>query len=106
MLILTINYVPGKEIEALGIVKGNVVQARHIGKDIMAGLKNVVGGELRGYTDMLNEAREVATQRMVAEAEKMGADAVIGVSYTTNSIASSAAEILAYGTAIRFTDGK
>ena len=104
MLILTINYVPGKEIEALGIVKGTVVQARHIGKDIMAGLKNVVGGELRGYTDMLNEAREVATQRMVAEAEKMGADAIIMMEYATSAIMDATAEVIAYGTAVKYKE--
>lgn len=102
MLLLTINYVPGKEIEALGIVKGNVVQSKHIGKDIMAGLKNVVGGELHGYTEMLNEAREIATQRMVAEAENMGADAVIRVEYATSAIMDGTAEMVAYGTAVKY----
>lgn len=102
MLLLTINYVPGKEIEALGIVKGNVVQSKHIGKDIMAGLKNVVGGELHGYTEMLNEAREIATKRMVDEAEKMGADAVIRVEYATSAIMDGTAEMVAYGTAVKY----
>ena len=102
MLLLTINYVPDKEIEALGIVKGNVVQSKHLGKDIMAGLKNVVGGELRGYTEMLTEAREIATQRMVQEAESMGADAVIRVEYTTSAIMDGTAEVIAYGTAVKY----
>lgn len=102
MLLLTINYVPGKEIEAMGIVKGNVVQSKHIGRDIMAGLKTVVGGEIAGYTQMLTEAREIATQRMVAEAEAMGADAVIRVEYTTSAIMDGAAEMVAYGTAVKF----
>ncbi len=102
MLLLTINYVPDKKIEALGIVKGNVVQSKHLGKDIMAGLKNVVGGELRGYTEMLTEAREIATQRMVQEAESMGADAVIRVEYTTSAIMDGTAEVIAYGTAVKY----
>lgn len=102
MLLLTINYVPGKEIEALGIVKGNVVQSKHIGRDIMAGLKTVVGGEIESYTQMLTEAREIATQRMVTEAEAMGADAVIRVEYTTSSIMEGTAEMVAYGTAVKY----
>lgn len=102
MLLLTINYVPGKEIEALGIVKGNVVQSKHIGRDIMAGLKTVVGGEIESYTQMLTEAREIATQRMVAEAEAIGADAVIRVEYTTSSIMEGTAEMVAYGTAVKY----
>lgn len=102
MLILTINYVPGKEIEALGIVKGNVVQSKNIGKDIMAGLKNVVGGELHGYTEMLSEAREIATQRMVEEAERLGADAIIRMEYATSAIMDGTAEVIAYGTAVKY----
>lgn len=102
MLLLTINYVPGKEIEALGIVKGNVVQSKHIGRDIMAGLKTVVGGEIESYTQMLTEAREIATQRMVAEAEAMGADAVIRVEYATSAIMDGTAEMVAYGTAVKY----
>lgn len=102
MLILTLNYVPGREIEALGIVKGNVVESKHIGKDIMAGLKTVVGGELHGYSDMLSEARAMATERMVREAEAMGADAVISVNYASASIMDGTAEILAYGTAVKY----
>lgn len=102
MQLLTINYVPGKDIEALGIVKGNVVQSKHIGRDIMAGLKTVVGGEIESYTQMLTEAREIATQRMVAEAEAIGADAVIRVEYTTSSIMEGTAEMVAYGTAVKY----
>ncbi|MCI8646498.1 MAG: YbjQ family protein [Firmicutes bacterium] len=102
MLLLTINYVPGKEIEALGIVKGNVVQSKHIGRDIMAGLKNVVGGEIESYTQMLIEAREIATQRMVKEAEAMGADAVIRIEYATSAIMDGTAEMVAYGTAVKY----
>ena len=102
MIVLTTNYVPGKEIEALGIVKGNVVQSKHMGKDIMAGMKSLVGGELFGYTEMLNEAREIATARMVAEAEKLGADAVIMLRYGSAAILQGTAEIIAYGTAVKF----
>ncbi len=101
MQLLSINYVPGKEIEALGIVKGSVVQTKHMGKDFMAGMKTLVGGEIRGYTEMLNEARAIATQRMAEEAMAMGADAVIGITYGSSAIMQGAAEIVAYGTAVK-----
>ena len=102
MLLLNINYVPGKEIEALGIVKGTVVQSKNIGKDFMAGRKTIVGGELAGYTEMLVEARQIATKRMVDEATAMGADAVINVTYGSSSMMQGAAEIVAYGTAVKY----
>lgn len=102
MQLLSINYVPGKEIEALGIVKGSVVQTKHMGKDFMAGMKTLVGGEIRSYTEMLNEARAIATQRMAEEAMALGADAVIGVTYGSSAIMQGAAEIVAYGTAVKF----
>ena len=102
MLIATTDKLPGKEYEVLGMVKGNVVQAKHIGKDLLAGLKNIVGGEVSSYTQMLSEAREIATQRMAAEAEAMGADAVLMVRYGSAQIMESTAEIIAYGTAVRF----
>lgn len=102
MLILTTNDVPGKKIEALGVVKGNVVRAKHIGKDIMAGIKSIVGGELTGYTEMLNEAREIATDRMVEEAKSMNADAIVMLRYGTAATMEGAAEIIAYGTAVKF----
>jgi len=102
MLLLNINYVPGKEIEALGIVKGTVVQSKNIGKDFMAGMKTIVGGELAGYTEMLVEARQIATKRMVDEATTMGADAVINVTYGSSSMMQGAAEIVAYGTAVKY----
>lgn len=101
MQLLSINYVPGKEIEALGIVKGSVVQTKHMGKDFMAGMKTLVGGEIRSYTEMLNEARAIATQRMAEEAMALGADAVIGVTYGSSAIMQGAAEIVAYGTAVK-----
>ena len=101
MQLLSINYVPGKEIEALGMVKGSVVQTKHMGKDFMAGMKTLVGGEIRSYTEMLNEARAIATQRMAEEAMTLGADAVIGVTYGSSAIMQGAAEIVAYGTAVK-----
>lgn len=102
MLLVNINYVPGKEFDVLGIVKGNVVQSKNLGKDFMAGMKGLVGGELSGYTDMLNEARQIASKRMVDEAEALGADAIVGVTYASSAIVQGAAEIIAYGTAVKF----
>ena len=103
MLLLNIEYVPGRKIEALGMVKGSVVQCKNFGKDFMAGMKTLVGGETEGYTEMLNEARQIATKRMVDEAAALGADAVVGIRYASASIMQSAAEICAYGTAVRVT---
>ena len=97
MLLLNIEYIPGKKIEALGIAKGSVVQSKNFGKDFMAGMKTLVGGEI----EMLTEARQIATKRMVDDAEAMGADAVIGIRYTSASVMQGAAEITAYGTAVR-----
>lgn len=102
MILLTIEYVPGREIEALGLVKGTVVQSKHFGKDFMAGMKTIVGGEIKGYTEMLIEARQIATQRMVDEAEALGADAVVGLRYGSASVMQGAAEVIAYGTAVKF----
>jgi uncharacterized protein YbjQ (UPF0145 family) len=103
MLITNTDFVPGKEIKSvLGIALGNTIRAKHLGKDLFAGLKQIVGGELKGYTEMLTEAREQATNRMIAEAEKLGADAVINVRFTTSAIMQGASEILAYGTAVKF----
>lgn len=94
--------VPGREIaEILGIVTGNVVQTKHIGKDIMAGFKTIVGGEIAGYTEMLTEARHKAISRMVEEALQLDADAVVNLRFTTSAIMSNASEILAYGTAVK-----
>ena len=102
MKLVNIDYVPGYEIvEALGIVKGQTVQSKNIGKDIGAGFKTIVGGELVGYTDMLKEARQIATKRMVDEAQSLGADAIINIRYGSSSIMSGAAEIIAYGTAVK-----
>ncbi|MBE6968531.1 MAG: YbjQ family protein [Ruminococcaceae bacterium] len=102
MLLLNIDHVPGKEIEAMGLVKGTVVYSKNFGKDFMASMKTLVGGELTGYTEMLTEARQIATKRMVDEAEAMGADAVICIRFGSASLMTSAAEVVAYGTAVKF----
>jgi uncharacterized protein YbjQ (UPF0145 family) len=102
MIIATLTEIPGREHKVLGLVKGSVVQSKHIGRDIMAGLKTIVGGEIKGYTEMLSEARNVATDRMIEEAKKLGADAIIGVRFESSSIKQNAAELLAYGTAVKF----
>ena len=102
MLLLNIDYVPGKEVEPLGLVKGTVVQSKNVGKDFMAGMKTLVGGEITGYTEMLVEARQIATKRMVDEANALGADAVVGVTYGSSAVMQGAAEVIAYGTAVKF----
>ena len=101
MLLLNIDYVPGKEVEPLGLVKGTVVQSKNVGKDFMAGMKTLVGGEITGYTEMLVEARQIATKRMVNEATAMGADAVVSVRYGSSAVMQGAAEVIAYGTAVK-----
>ena len=102
MIYTTTSEVPGREIvEILGVVTGNVVQSKHVGKDIMAGLKTIVGGEIESYTEMLTEARQIAISRLVEEALKLEADAVVSLRFTTSSIMSSSSEILAYGTAVK-----
>jgi len=102
MIIATTENIAGKSIkETLGIVKGEVVQTKHVGNDIMAGFKTLVGGEVKGYTDMLDQARKTATERMVKEAEKMGADAIVGVRYGSSTVMGGASEMLAYGTAVK-----
>lgn len=102
MKLVNINYIPGQEFDVLGMVKGNVVQSKNFGKDIGAGFKTLVGGEIKGYTEMLQEARQIATKRMVDEAEGLGADAVIGVTFSSSAIMQGAAEVIAYGTAVKF----
>ncbi len=104
MTLVSIDTIPGKQIEALGIVKGTIVQTKNVGRDFMAAMKTLVGGEIVGYTEMLNEARQLATKRMVDEAEKMNADAVVGVRYGSSQVMQGAAEVIAYGTAVRFLD--
>lgn len=102
MMIVTTDYITGKKLEILGIVKGQIVQSKNIGRDIGASFKTLIGGEIKGYTDMLTEARAIATRRMVEEAECMGADAVIDVKFASAAVMAGAAEILAYGTAVKF----
>ena len=102
MILVTTDYIEGKTLEMLGIVGGATIQSKHIGKDIGAGFKTLVGGELRGYTEMMEEARSIAEKRMVENAEKMGADAVVNVRYTTSAIMQGASEVMAYGTAVKF----
>ena len=101
MQLLNIDHIPGKEIEALGMVKGSVVYSKNFGKDFMAAIKTLVGGEISDYTELLNEARAIAMKRMVDEAQKLGADAVINIRYASASVMQSAAECIAYGTAVK-----
>ncbi len=102
MILTTLNKIPGREIkEALGLVQGNTIRAKHIGKDIMAAFRNIVGGEIKEYTEALSEARESAIKRMIKEAEKLEADAIVCVRFTTSQVMSGAAELLAYGTAVK-----
>lgn len=102
VLIVTINEVPGKKIEALGVVRGSTVQSRNLGHDIMAGFRTLVGGEVTDYAEMLTEARQIATGRMAKNAEELGADAVVGMRYASASVMQGAAEVIAYGTAVKF----
>ncbi len=104
MIVSTTQDIPGREItEILGLARGNSVRARHAGRDIMAGLRNLVGGEITEYAHLQAETREMATRRMMEQAESMGADAVVSVRYTTSMITSGASEILAYGTAVKLS---
>jgi len=101
MIVTNIETVPGKTIvEHLGLVNGNTVRSKHAGRDLMAGLKNIFGGELKGYTELLTESREEAVQRMLAQAEAIGANAVVNIRFSTSSVAAGAAELFAYGTAV------
>ncbi len=102
MILTTLEGVPGKEIiEHFGLVQGSTIRAKHIGKDIMAGFKNIIGGELKEYTELLQEARREAVERMVRQAAQLGANAVVNVRFATSSVAQGAAELFAYGTAVR-----
>lgn len=102
MKLVSIETIPGQNFEVIGVVKGTIVQSKNFGKDFMAGMKTLVGGEIKGYTDMLVEARQIATKRMVDEAEQLGADAIVGVRYASSSVMQGAAEVMAYGTAVKF----
>ena len=105
MIVVNTDYIPGKEIkETLGLVRGNTIRARHVGRDIVASLKNLVGGEIIEYTKLMAEAREQAMDRMIDEASRLGANAIICIRYTTAEIAKGAAELLVYGTAVVVED--
>ena len=102
MLLTNTETLPGRRIvEHFGLVSGSTVRAKHLGKDIMAGFKNIVGGELKAYTELLQEARDESTRRMVAQAQQLGANAVVNVRYATSSVAQGASELYVYGTAVR-----
>lgn len=102
MILTTSDKIPGKEIEkTLGLVRGNTIRAKHIGKDILAGLRSIVGGEIKEYTEALDDARKSALKRMIAEAETLGADAIVCVRFTTSQVMAGAAELLVYGTAVK-----
>ena len=104
MIYSTTEIIPGREIsESVGVVTGNVVQAKHIGRDLMAGIKSIVGGEIRGYTEMLNEARDIAISRMVESAEQKNEDAIVGIRVKTSSIMKEATEIMVFGRAIELS---
>jgi len=102
MILVNTDYISGKELEMLGIVKGSTIQTKHLGKDISQSFKHLVGGELKGYNEMMNEARALATKRMVEEAEELGADAVVNIRYASAAVMQGAAEVIAYGTAVKF----
>ena len=101
MLIVTTEFIAGAEIEMLGLAKGSTIQTVNFVRDFGASLKTIVGGELKNYTEMMDNARKIATERMIFEAQSMGADAIVGVRYATSSIMQSAAEVMAYGTAVK-----
>lgn len=102
MILVNTDYITGKELEMLGLVKGSTIQSKNIGRDFTQGLKTIVGGELKAYTEMMNEARDLATKRMEEEALKLGADAVVNIRYASSAIMQGAAEVIAYGTAVKF----
>ncbi len=102
MILVNTDYISGKELEMLGMIKGSTIQSKNIGKDITQGFKTIVGGELKAYTEMMNDARALATKRMVEEGERLGADAIVNVRYASAAVMQGAAEVMAYGTAVKF----
>ena len=102
MILVITDYISGKELEMIGLVKGSTIQSKNVGKDITQSFKTLVGGELKAYTEMMNEARALATKRMVEEAEKLGADAIVNIRYASAAVMQGAAEVMAYGTAVKF----
>ena len=106
MILVNTDFISGKELETLSLVKGSTIQSKNIGKDIAQSFKTLVGGELKAYNEMMNEARALATKRMVAEAEELGADAVINIRYASSAVMQGAAEVIVYGTAVKFVSEK
>ena len=104
MILVNTDYIAGKELEMLGLVKGSTIQSKNLGKDIPQGFKTLVGGELKAYNEMMNDARALATKRMVQEAEELGADAVVNIRYASAAVMQGAAEVMAYGTAVKFCE--
>ncbi len=102
MILVNTETISGKELEMLGLVKGSTIQSKNVGRDITQSFKTLVGGELKAYTDMMNDARALATKRMVAEAESLGANAIVNVRYASAAVMQGAAEVMAYGTAVKF----
>ena len=102
MLLVNTERIPGHDYEVLGLVRGSTIQTKHLGQDLTQSLKTLVGGELRAYTDMMNQARDLATERMTGEANRLGADAVVNIRYATSAIMQGAAEVMVYGTAVKF----
>ena len=102
MILVNTDYISGKEFEMLGLVKGSTIQSKNLGRDISQGLKTLIGGELKAYNEMMNEARAIATKRMVDEATTLGADAVVNIRYASSAIMQGAAEVIVYGTAVKF----
>lgn len=102
MVLVSTDYISGKNLGMLGLVKGSTIQCKNIGRDIGSSFKNLVGGEMKAYTEMMDEARDIAIHRMIAEAENMGADAIVNVRFATSAIMQGAAEVIAYGTAVKY----
>ena len=102
MILVNTDYISGKELETLSLVKGSTIQSKNIGKDITQSFKTLIGGELKAYNEMMNEARALATKRMVAEAQELGADAVVNIRYASSAVMQGAAEVIVYGTAVKF----
>lgn len=102
MLLVNTEHIPGHDYEVLGLVRGSTIQTKHLGKDLTQSLKTLVGGELRAYTEMMDQARDLATERMAGEAARLGADAVVSIRYATSAIMQGAAEVMVYGTAVKF----
>ena len=102
MILVNTDYITGKELEMIGLVKGSTIQSKNIGRDITQSFKTLVGGELKAYTEMMNDARALATKRMAEEAEALGADAVVNIRYASSAVMAGAAEVIAYGTAVKF----